>query len=156
MPRASRIPAKLITHKTTKLASNAPKLWNAKERIRTNVGLNPNEVNLLRKSPHPEFLSQLKKAGKGSPKYDDIYDRWLKLRHAQPTRGNWWENDQSLVSQYMENHPQLSKVSEDVRDFILKNPSLRAGQIRYLLRNPTKYFSIPKNVPLEDRRQVYL
>lgn len=156
MPRASRIPAKLVTHKTTKIASNAPQLWNAKERIRTNVGLTGKDLNLLRKSPHPEFLRQLKKAGKGSPKYEEIYDRWLKLRHAEPTEGNWWENDPTVVSQYMENHPQLSKVSEDVRDFILKNPSLEKSQILDLLRNPTQYFSIPKNVPLEDRRQVYL
>lgn len=167
MPRASRVPAKLLTQKPSKVAPNAPRLWNAKERIKTSVGLGDRERSLLRESPHSHFLEQLKApvVGRRSPEvYAEVYDRWLKLRHAEPSSAKgedggpveWWKNETSLVSQYMKNHPLLSKLSEDVQSFISENPQLSSGQINRLLKNPSRYFSIPINVPYEDRRQVYL
>jgi len=160
MPRASRVPAKLIIHKPTQLAPHTPRLWNAKERIRTNVGLSPQDLSRLKRSEsfHPFFLAQLKKSQREGDhsRYEKIYSQWLKMRYAEPVEGNWWKNEKTLVSQYMENHPVLHKVSKDVRDFISANPSLEPWQMENLLRNPTRYFSLPKNVPLEDRQQVYL
>ncbi|KEF55652.1 uncharacterized protein A1O9_08402 [Exophiala aquamarina CBS 119918] len=159
MPRASCVPAKLVTYKPTKLARNTPRLWNAKERIRTNVGLSPQDFYYLKYSgsPHPRILAQLNKSREEGDhsRYEQIYSRWLKLRYAEPAHGNWWNNEKALVSQYMENHPVLHRVSKDVRDFISSNPSLQPWQVDNLLRNPTRYFSVPKNVPLEDRQQVY-
>lgn len=160
MPRTSRVPAKLITYKPAKLAHNTPKLWNAKERIRTNVGLSPRDLLYLKhsESPHPRIFAQLKRSReKGNlSRYEEIYNRWLKLRYAEPVTGNWWNNEKTLVSQYMENHPVLHRVSKDVRDFISANPSLEPWQVESLLRNPTRYFAVPRNVPFEDRQQVYL
>lgn len=154
MPRTSRVPAILVTKKPPPtLASNAPRLWNAKERIRTNVGLKQRDLERLKESPHIQYEKNL-----GRSNSQTLYNRWLKLRYAEPAedKDQWWKNESSLVVQYMENHPQLCKVSEDVRTFISENPQLTAHQIMSLLRNPARYFSSPKNVPFEDRKQVYL
>ncbi|KAK5059766.1 hypothetical protein LTR84_009649 [Exophiala bonariae] len=153
MPRASRIPAILISQKPpSRLPSNAPRLWNAKERIKTNVGLKQRDMEKLKESPHIQYEKSLERSNN-----EATYKRWLKLRYAEPMEGKdqWWKNESSMVLQYMENHPQLCKVSEDVQIFISENPQLTAHQISYLLRNPARYFSIPKNVPFEDRKQIY-
>jgi Ribosomal protein L23 len=49
-----------------------------------------------------------------------------------------------------------SHVSPDVAAFIDRNPNLLPEEKGDLLRGPSKYFSRPHHVPLDQRKQIYL
>lgn len=168
MPRASRVPPRLITNSFQKPApqGKAPRLWNAKRRIPSLVGLS--RKDLLRQdfgTPtfcHAEdlFGYDLQRArGRPSPEAEiaDIELRRVKLRAVSPPEGTrWWQQDANRVLQYMQNHPIYHKLSPDVHAFILANSQLDDKALRRLLSNPSAYFRSSRNVPFEHRQQVYL
>ena len=102
-------------------------------------------------------------APKGGPRLWNAKERISVSRGLHPEdfklvdfQESWWQGESATVKAWLQQHPQLSQLSEDVQDFIATNPGLTAQQVQSLLRYPSKYFSFPKNVPLEDRQQVYL
>jgi hypothetical protein len=56
----------------------------------------------------------------------------------------------------MNEHPNVSRVSEDVKEFIVKSRDRHRSQILRLLSRPAEYFSLARNVPETQRKQVFL
>lgn len=161
MPRASRLPPKLITATSTfrkpTPVPHAPRLWNAKRRIPVSVGLKRKDLSRINDNPHIFFQRALRFAGPSTSEASKIQDRYLKFKAAEPPENlEWWQQDSSRVLQFMENHPLYSKLSSDVRTFIAANPHLSFDRITTLIKNPSAYFRRSHNVPFEDRVQVHL
>lgn len=122
MPRASRLPPKLITATSTfrkpTPVPHAPRLWNAKRRIPVSVGLKRKDLSRINDNPHIFFQRALRFAGPSTSEASKIQDRYLKFKAAEPPENlEWWQQDSSRVLQFMENHPLYSKLSSDVRTF---------------------------------------
>ncbi|RVX70717.1 hypothetical protein B0A52_05367 [Exophiala mesophila] len=167
MPRASRVPPRLVTNPFQKPppTGKAPRLWNAKRRIPSLVGLSRRDL-LRQDAGTPTFrpaddlfgydLQRARTRPSPEAEIADIELRRIKLRAASPPEDtNWWQQDQNRVLQYMQNHPIYSKLSLDVQTFILANPQLDDKALRRLMSNPPAYFRTSRNVPLEQRQQVY-
>jgi len=69
----------------------------------------------------------------------------------------WWKLDRKRLDKFMDVHPELRRVSSDVRSFIWET-GLEQDQssISALLQNPVRFFSASANVPYETRKQIYL
>ncbi|KIX08350.1 uncharacterized protein Z518_03006 [Rhinocladiella mackenziei CBS 650.93] len=68
----------------------------------------------------------------------------------------WWKLDEETLNKFMDRHPQLREVSNDVRSFIYANGHmLDESALLRLVRNPARYFSASVNVPLALRQQIY-
>ena len=122
MPRYTRIPAILRTAtkgNPKEVADEAaPRLWNAKRRIKSSQGLSKSQWLYYKKNPET--------------------DNWRQ-----------W-------------------VSQDVADFVDVNTSDKDEHIQlrehkllpeekaFVLRNPSRYFSRPHNVPVLQRKQTHL
>jgi hypothetical protein len=69
----------------------------------------------------------------------------------------WWKLDSETLPQFIEAHPNLRTLSQDVKTFIQQGSvNLNRSNILRILLHPSKYFSYPYNVPLSMRKQVYL
>ena len=69
----------------------------------------------------------------------------------------WWKLDSGKLKKFIEAHRLLRKLSKDVKEYIIAGSiNFDKAKILQLLINPAKYFSLPHNVPLSMRRQVYL
>ncbi len=181
MPRGMRVrarihvkttPVVLRTQRLKPIDGDGPRLWNAKRRIQGNKGLSFKVAyRMIRQQPQlshdtkrfqtsrgqlsmvaqqlarEDYLQKHKWPGKKPPLVLD--DKQLQLA--------WWKLDRETLTQFLEVHLQLRTLSQDVKDFILQGSiNLEGSDIERLLTNPSAYFSIPYNVPLSMRKQVYL
>lgn len=165
MPR-SRLPPTLLTKlRHPRDAMDGPRIWNAKRRVKTSKGLDPEQFQQFKQTPphvwYNAYINVRKEsgpAGLSSPQNfapAELYAIDRTINH----RGEleWWKLDREHLDKFMDAHPQLCNVSSDVRSFIAENSHLLStSKILQLLRNPVQYFSASSNVPLEQRKQIYL
>ncbi|EXJ84392.1 hypothetical protein A1O3_05059 [Capronia epimyces CBS 606.96] len=164
MPR-SRVPPTLLTKlKHPRDATDGPRLWNAKRRIKTSKGLNPEQFQQFKQTPpHVWYSAYLSVQQDPSRNGISLHQKFAptELYAIDKTindRGEleWWKLDRKHLDKFMDAHPQLCHVSSDVRSFISDNShALTESKILQLLRSPVRYFSASSNVPLEQRKQIY-
>ncbi|EHY52866.1 hypothetical protein ABEF92_000763 [Exophiala dermatitidis] len=164
MPR-SRVPPTLLTKlRHPREATDGPRLWNAKRRIKTSKGLDPEQFRQFKKTPpHVWYNSyvntQQDPSRTGNPSIPKFATAELyAIDRTVNDKGEleWWKLDREHLDKFMDLHPQLCNVSPDVRTFISDNAhNLTRSKILSLLRNPVQYFSASSNVPLQQRKQIY-
>jgi hypothetical protein len=85
------------------------------------------------------------------------HNAWRRLLQRPTIDMEWWKLDSENLAKFLEAHPVLRQLSPDVKEFIQKGShNLTKLQVGRILRSPSKYFSIARNVPLSMRKQVYL
>ncbi|EXJ95820.1 hypothetical protein A1O1_00944 [Capronia coronata CBS 617.96] len=164
MPR-SRVPPTLLTKlRHPREATDGPRLWNAKRRIKTSKGLSPEQFQQFKQTPphvwYNAYISlQQDPSRTGLSSHQKFAPAELyAIDRTVNDRGEleWWKLDREHLDKFMDAHPQLSNVSGDVRTFIAENGhTLSKSKILQLLRSPVQYFSASSNVPLEQRKQIY-
>jgi hypothetical protein len=138
----TRTPPALLTRRTNPTKpKDGPRLWNAKRRIRTSIGI-----------PFTSAQAAVRRPTSGCTQ--KFTDRWSDALKSVSNR--WWELDGENLRMFMNEHPQISKVSEDVKDFIIKSSDRNRSHILRLLSRPSEYFSLARNVPDTQRKQVFL
>lgn len=146
---------------------DGPRLWNAKRRIKTSTGLTPEQFQDFKKTPPLVWFNKYTKMQAEKSKSQDEAESPPPLLSEERaaieghTTGEgeleWWKLDREHLDRFMDLHPQLRHVSDDVRTFISHNSqSFQASTILQLLQSPVRYFSASSNVPLPSRQQVYL
>ncbi|KAK4943101.1 mitochondrial 54S ribosomal protein YmL41 [Elasticomyces elasticus] len=222
MPRP-RLPPNLVTklaHPPT--PKEAPRLWNAKRRIKGSIGLTPGQFLHIEEFPPSKWFDEYKErkesldrklsiaaagetepqswkeglessepsalsieaAGETEPQSskerselsetselneetDEIelppwkplsrqdVDAIQKLRNGDGVL-EWWKLDRKHLDKFMDVHPELRRVSSDVRSFIWETGlEMDQSSISTLLQNPVRFFSASANVPHETRKQIY-
>jgi hypothetical protein len=107
---------------------DGPKLWNAKRRIRVSQPLPSAERrDLARSVPRSQVLAKL-----------DEDPSW-----------------QNKVSPDVKSFIEINS-SDDPAHIALRDDKLLPEDIKKLLINPSKFFSRPWRVPVQQRKQVYL
>ncbi|KAL6248464.1 mitochondrial 54S ribosomal protein YmL41 [Rhinocladiella similis] len=161
MPRA-RLPPTLHTKPklpTTRAAPNAPRLWNAKRRVKTTIGLNPFSATIFKRVEPPlKWLEKYEvQLSSNQPPKQQLAPETLEALRATQTDSElrWWEMDRKHLDHFMDVYPPLSLVSSDVRDFLHSNSKYLSPQkVTQLLQSPSRFFSKPANVPYESRKQI--
>ncbi|KIW60183.1 hypothetical protein PV05_00420 [Exophiala xenobiotica] len=157
MPRA-RLPPTLYTKSKNIRTSSGPRLWNAKRRTRTSVGLTPEHSKDFEKTTSVQKWLEIHKSQVQSNNHrrlDPVTEQAL-----QETRNNndleWWKLKREDLDNFMDVHPHLRRVSSDVRDFICANRHIfDKPTVLKLLENPPRFFAASSNVPYEFRKQIY-
>ena len=154
MPRGIRVRAKihvkttppvLRTQRLKPIDGDGHRLWNAKRRIQSTKGLPYLAAcNMVNK----DYLQQDEWPG---------HEAWKPLLDNKRIKMEWWKLDRERLPQFIEAHPKLRTLSQDVKDFIQKGSiNLTESSVQSILLNPSRYFSVPYHVPLSMRKQVYL
>ncbi|KAJ9604396.1 mitochondrial 54S ribosomal protein YmL41 [Cladophialophora chaetospira] len=137
-------PPRLLTKRATPINGKGPRLWNAKRRIQTSKGLDPRAASIM---VNENYLRIDQWPG---------HEVWKPLLENKRIQMKWWKLDRETLPQFIEAHPKLRTLSQDVKDFIQKGSvNLNKSNVQRILSNPSRYFSIQHHVPLSMRKQVY-
>ncbi|KAJ9496535.1 mitochondrial 54S ribosomal protein YmL41 [Exophiala xenobiotica] len=158
MPRA-RLPPTLYTKSKNIRISSGPRLWNAKRRIRTSIGLTLRDFETFRETRSLERWFKIQSKNKSLPAAHRLNKMTRQaLRETRDNNGDleWWKLKREDLDSFMNVHPGLQRVSSDVRDFIYANRhTFNRDTILKLLENPSRFFAASSNVPYEFRKQVF-
>lgn len=133
-------------------------MWNAKRRIKTSIGLTQEQFQRYKSTPILQWVNEHLKDGldPNAPIKKYFLENPEVTTTLNAKKGQWWRLEKEHAERFMDLHPELRRLSRDVKSFITANPHLREGDILYLIRRPASYFSAPGRVPLASRKQVYL